>query len=395
MSYTYNAEDIRICSVNGSTVTRYTYDTNARLSRLFTKTTSYVTTKYVYGLGLIGEETSGSFKTYHFDYRGSTVAITNSSGTVTDRFQYDTYGKLISRTGSTNTPFLYNGRDGVMTDSNGLCYMRARYYSPVLRRFINADIVAGALSDAITLNRYAYANGNPVSNIDPFGLSAERGNYGPTTLEAAHMAKHIYNAKLKHIGKSLGREFGGWKLFDIYTNNEGLKIGIYIKEINGITCYTLVNKGSSTTSDWINNFQQPFGSSTDMKDSIAYAKEFIKTHLHAIVTFTGHSKGGAEAIANAVATNSNAIVFNPAPVNLESYHLNAGSYSANAVSYVTEGEVLDTYLVFLPNANYEKVYLKSHKTIDTFNSLDDPAGIKKHGLGYVIDMLHMNMLSLE
>ena len=54
--------------------------------------------------------------------------------------------------------------------------MRARYYSPELRRFINADIIAGEISNAITLNRYAYANGNPVSNIDPFGLSAERGD---------------------------------------------------------------------------------------------------------------------------------------------------------------------------------------------------------------------------
>lgn len=53
--------------------------------------------------------------------------------------------------------------------------MRARYYSPDLRRFINADIVPGELSNAITLNRYAYANGNPVSNIDPFGLSANNG----------------------------------------------------------------------------------------------------------------------------------------------------------------------------------------------------------------------------
>ena len=67
-----------------------------------------------------------------------------------------------------------NGRDGVVTDSNGLIYMRARYYSPDLRRFINADIVSGSISNAITLNRFAYANGNPVSFIDPFGLSAER-----------------------------------------------------------------------------------------------------------------------------------------------------------------------------------------------------------------------------
>ena len=71
--------------------------------------------------------------------------------------------------------FGYNGRDGVITDANGLLYMRARYYSPELRRFINADIVPGEISDSTSLNRYAYVNGNPVSFVDPFGLSAERG----------------------------------------------------------------------------------------------------------------------------------------------------------------------------------------------------------------------------
>lgn len=132
-----------------------------------------MTTKYVYGRGLIGEETNNSFKTYHFDYRGSTVALTNINGTITDTFEYDTYGKLISRTGSTKILFMYNGRDGVVTDDNGLIYMRARYYSPELRRFVNADIIAGEITNAITLNRYAYANANPVSFVDPFGLSAD------------------------------------------------------------------------------------------------------------------------------------------------------------------------------------------------------------------------------
>ena len=52
--------------------------------------------------------------------------------------------------------------------------MRARYYAPDLKRFVNADIIAGEISNAITLNRYAYANANPVSFIDPLGLSADR-----------------------------------------------------------------------------------------------------------------------------------------------------------------------------------------------------------------------------
>ena len=148
-----------------------------------------IITKYVYGLGLIGEETGGSFKTYHFDYRGSTAAITDINGNVTDTFEYDTYGNLISRAGTSAVIFLYNGRDGVVTDSNGLIYMRARYYSPELRRFINADIIAGEISNAVTLNRYAYANGNPVSNTDPFGLSAERGT---TTYDEKYYKSKAY-----------------------------------------------------------------------------------------------------------------------------------------------------------------------------------------------------------
>ena len=169
-TYTYNAEDVRIRNLCTNEDTTYTYNTNCKLSKLLTKTTGGVVTKYVYGRGLIGEETSGAFKTYHFDCRGSTIAITNASGTITDTFAYDTYGKLLSRTGTSKVIFGYNGRDGVVTDDNGLIYMRARYYSPEMKRFINADIIPGKLSNAITLNRFAYANANPAMNVDPTGL---------------------------------------------------------------------------------------------------------------------------------------------------------------------------------------------------------------------------------
>jgi len=60
---------------------------------------------------------------------------------------------------------------GVMTDDNGLYYMRARYYSPEIRRFVNQDILLGNIFDGQTLNRYAFVTGQPVSFIDPFGLA--------------------------------------------------------------------------------------------------------------------------------------------------------------------------------------------------------------------------------
>lgn len=202
-TYTYNAEDVRIRNLCSDEDTTYTYNTNAKLSMLLMKTTNGMVTKYVYGKGLIGEEVGSVFKTYHFDCRGSTIAITDASGNITDTFAYDTYGKLLTRTGINTVIFGYNGRDGVVTDDNGLIYMRARYYSPDMRRFINADIIAGKISNAVTLNRYAYANGNPVSNVDPFGLSVERGEISREDYEIfVEFMKQLFSISLsQNIGE--------------------------------------------------------------------------------------------------------------------------------------------------------------------------------------------------
>ena len=102
------------------------------------------------------------------DYRGSTIALSADSGVVVDRIEYSAYGLTTYRVGLTDTPFLFNGRYGVQTDPNGLLYMRARYYNPYLCRFLNSDPSGFAGG----LNHYTYANGNPVSYLDPFGLGA-------------------------------------------------------------------------------------------------------------------------------------------------------------------------------------------------------------------------------
>lgn len=175
ITYQYDVYGNRIMSICGDNQKTYTYNTNGELSQLLViESQGGTVTKFVYGVGLIGHENTEGFYTYHYDYRGSTTAITDEDGVITDTFSYDTYGQLLSHTGDTDTPFMYNGRDGVITDENGLLYMRARYYSPELKRFINADIIVGSIDNSQTLNRYAYVNGNPISYVDPFGLSADR-----------------------------------------------------------------------------------------------------------------------------------------------------------------------------------------------------------------------------
>ena len=188
-TYQYDNEGNRIQSQTSEQTLTYVYDTTGSMSRmLMSKTQDGAITKYIYGNGLIAQENASGYYSYHYDLRGSTIALTNASGTVTNTYVYDTYGTVTKKTGTLTVLFLYNGRDGVVTDSNGLLYMRARYYSPQLKRFINADVVVGSIQESPTLNRYAYVNGNPISYVDPFGLSAEPGS---NWVDTGHMVLDI------------------------------------------------------------------------------------------------------------------------------------------------------------------------------------------------------------
>ena len=120
--------------------------------------------------GLLAQESGGEYLTYHFNNIGNTQAVTNEIGEIVESFDYGPYGELLSKN-DCGIMFLYSGEYGVATDSNGLYYMRARYYNPDIKRFINQDVVIGSITDSPTLNRYAYVNRNPISLTDPFGLS--------------------------------------------------------------------------------------------------------------------------------------------------------------------------------------------------------------------------------
>ncbi|PYE42108.1 RHS repeat-associated core domain-containing protein [Paenibacillus barcinonensis] len=173
LKYRYNPQGDRIQLAQRGQVIRYVIDDAPELSRVLMELDGEgnVKARYVYGLGLIGrEDADGTYLSYHYDLRGSTTLLTNEQNRVTDRYTYGLYGELEQHEDVTSQPFAYNGRDGVMTDANGLYYMRARYYDPKLKRFLNRDVIRGEIQDGQTFNRYAYVNGNPVSYIDPLGL---------------------------------------------------------------------------------------------------------------------------------------------------------------------------------------------------------------------------------
>jgi RHS repeat-associated protein len=167
MIYRYATDGQLAESNEGGVVSSYVVDPNTALSRTLVRTKNGQTTFYVYGLGLLYEDTAGATVTCHYDHMGSTVALSATDGvTLLDQLQYAAYGTIVGRTGAYDTPFLLHGETGVMTDTSGLNYMRARFYHPRMMRFINADPIEFSGG----LNWYAAFGNNPMSLFDPWGF---------------------------------------------------------------------------------------------------------------------------------------------------------------------------------------------------------------------------------
>ena len=166
VSYVYDAEGRRRSLTDTTGTTRDVIDSSGRL---LIRTKNGAKTFYVHGAGLLYEVDKAEVtKTYHFDQVGSTIARTDGAGKVIGRAEYSAFGISFWNEGDMATPFLYNGQSGVQTDSNGLLNLRARYYSAYLMRFLNADPIGFSGGS----NWFAYADGNPISKSDPFGLDA-------------------------------------------------------------------------------------------------------------------------------------------------------------------------------------------------------------------------------
>ena len=147
VTYSYDAENRRTRSVATGGTTTYIYSRGAKLDRLLVKQNpDGSVTRYIHGAGLLYEETTNAQGVaqspvyYHYDWRGDTVALSDATGNITARMSYSPYGVCTIESGTVTTPFCFNGKWGVMTESSGLLSMQARYYSPVLQRFLNEDL---------------------------------------------------------------------------------------------------------------------------------------------------------------------------------------------------------------------------------------------------------------
>jgi RHS repeat-associated protein len=197
--YDYRNQLVRV--IEGTTNTNLKYDA---LGRRIEKSTGSDTVKYYYDRNQVIEERGGSDQIKRqliygngvdelliiFNYDGATAipyyvhtndigsitAITNQEGNIVERVSYDTYGMPTFtdyQTDPLNPTVLENsviGNDilfqGRRYDKDmNLMYFRARYFDPIMGRFLQTDPIGYRDS----MNLYQAFNQNPVNFIDPFG----------------------------------------------------------------------------------------------------------------------------------------------------------------------------------------------------------------------------------
>jgi RHS repeat-associated protein len=109
---------------------------------------------------------------YHADHLGGTNVLTDNAGTVKELCEYLPFGGFSrhDKYGSAQevANFYFTGKE--FDEKIGLYYYGARYYNPLIGRFLTPDtIVQSPGGNPQTLNRYTYCNNNPVNLVDPTG----------------------------------------------------------------------------------------------------------------------------------------------------------------------------------------------------------------------------------
>jgi RHS repeat-associated protein len=183
--------------VNGQ-ATQFLYD---GLSHIAEKSNN-ATNGYLASLGIDEPWVRNNSEFYLADALGTIVGLTDASGGIINRYNYEPYGKTALQ-GLSSNPFQFTGREN---DLGGLYYYRARYYSPELHRFISEDPIDLQGGDT---NYYSYAWNSPISNTDPLGLKPPESKPPENTPSCGAIPSIGRMDRLKQIAQGIGHYLKG------------------------------------------------------------------------------------------------------------------------------------------------------------------------------------------
>jgi len=153
-------------NVNG-TVTKYLYDNEDILAEY--DGNNYLKAEYVHGVGIdepLAIMRTGQNYYNHTDGLGSVSVITNASGSVVQKYEYDSFGEITYVLNPEfMQPYTYTARE--YDWEINLYHYRAKTYDWQTGRFTSEDPIGFEAGDT---NVFRFVGNNPVNRIDPLGL---------------------------------------------------------------------------------------------------------------------------------------------------------------------------------------------------------------------------------
>lgn len=182
VSYGYDAEGNRIKKSTASGLSSsYLIDPQESYAQVALESrtsssngvTAQSSVSYLRGLGLIRQSTSTDASANAPEviyplagHLGTSLGAVDANGQVVEQTGSDAFGNLTQGSGLKQS-HLYTGE--YWDEDSQLVYLRARWYDPVVGRFVSGDPFEGRQQDPRSLNRYAYAHNDPVHGADPSG----------------------------------------------------------------------------------------------------------------------------------------------------------------------------------------------------------------------------------
>jgi RHS repeat-associated protein len=160
--YEYNGDGDRTAQTIGGVRTDYVFDP-VGLAQVLAETTNGQSKFYVSGLA---QYEAGGWQYFGPDRLGSVRTLLNPAGELLLARNYDPFGNVLVQGGVGSSGFGYTGEQ---VDATGLVYLRARYYSPVVGRFLTADNLIPDPIRSQSWNQYNYVENNPIRYVDPSG----------------------------------------------------------------------------------------------------------------------------------------------------------------------------------------------------------------------------------
>ncbi|MEE4109243.1 MAG: RHS repeat-associated core domain-containing protein, partial [Halieaceae bacterium] len=134
----------------------------------------------------------GTVRKYALDHVGSPVR-TIAGGAVVSSVTYDAFGVVLE-----GTPGRIGWGNALLDEDTGLLFMRSRWYSPAMRRFVHADSAIPNPTRPASVNRYIFAANDPVNRTDPSGQSTF------TQIEVMSVIKSIATVTAKYATPVIG-----------------------------------------------------------------------------------------------------------------------------------------------------------------------------------------------